>query len=251
MLLLCSATLQVQDTEQQATGGAGVDASETGSIVKTATSQVTQASRIECADEAAAAPKAAGLETPYVTYSPEKAAAGVTGDAETAAVAPKADGLEAPDETASPQETDVAKHVDNGKAAELEATGETTSSWVADVAEKKDVEEAAAAKEADAGQTAQRERQRVYLTQAIVRSVSPRPLIVSSLVCANARRFPVYFEGMHLQAYVLQFSFLMLLLAVLDGFTQFYNSRCMPNGTSVLSACTMEAAVVKGLCKKG
>lgn len=59
------------------------------------------------------------------------------------------------------------------------------------------------------------------------------------------------FEGMHLQAYVLQFSSLMRLLAVLDGLTQSFDSRCTPNGTSLLSVCTVEAAVVKGLCKEG
>ena len=77
------------------------------------------------------------------------------------------------------READVTAHEDDSKAAEVEASGETISSWVADVAKKEDVDEAAAAKEADEGQTAQSERQRVYLTQAIVRSVSSRALVVS------------------------------------------------------------------------
>ena len=176
------ATFRVQKAEQQADRGVGFDAPKTKSTVETATSQV---------DEAAPAAEAVAAEAPDVTVSSERAEAAVMRGAEKAAAAPNIAGLEAPDETASSQEADVTAHEDDSKAAEVEASGETISSWVADVAKKEDVDEAAAAKEADEGQTAQSERQRVYLTQAIVRSVSPRPLVVSSLVCANARRVSV------------------------------------------------------------
>ena len=202
LLLLHSATLH-HDAEQQATRGAGADASEMRSTVKAATSQVTLAIKIESAEEAAAAPQAAEFEAPNVGFSPEKADAAVTVDAETAAATPTIAGLEAPDETASSQEADVTTHENDGKATDLEATDETTSSWVADVAEKENVDEAAAAKEADKGQTAQSERQRVYLAQAIGRSVSHRPLVVASMVCATPKQeFQSLSEGMTLQACV-------------------------------------------------
>ena len=185
LLLLCGATLQVHDAEQQTTRGAGVNASETGSIVKTATSQVTLVINTESADEAAAAPKQAGLEAPDVTVSPEKADVAVMKDAEMAAAAPNAAGQEAPDETVSSQETNVEISVYDGKAAsvskaaDLEAADVTASFWEADVAEKGDADEAVAAKEADMRQAAWKERQRVYLNQAFGRSVSLRPLDMS------------------------------------------------------------------------
>ena len=197
------AIFPVRKAKQQATLGVGFDAPKTERTVETATSQVLLAIKTVSADEAAPAAKAIAAEGPDVTVSSEKADAAVTGDAETAAVAPEAAGLEAPEETASSQETDVTAHEDDGKAAgleapdetarsqetdvKLEATDETISSWEATVAEKEDIDQAGTAQETDKGQqTAQTDRQRVYLTQAIVRSVSLRPVIVSSLVCVNA-----------------------------------------------------------------
>ena len=197
LLLLCGSTLQVRDAEQQATGGAGVDASETGSVVKTATSQVTVAIKTGSADEAASAAKAVAAKAPDVAFSSsEKADAAVMG-ADEAAAASKAAGREAPGETISSQETDVKTSIYDGKAApaskaaDLEAPGATASSWEAAVAGKGDADESAAAKEADKRQAARKERQRVYLNQAFGRSVSPRPLIISSMVCATAKRTSV------------------------------------------------------------
>ena len=175
----------MHDAEQQATGGAGVNASETGNVVKTATSQVTLVVKTESADEAAPAAKLVAAEAPDVTFScSEDADAAVMG-ADEAAAASKAAGREAPVETVSSQETDVITSIHDGKAApaskaaDMEAADVTVSSWEADVAGKGDADEAAAAKEADKRQAARKERQRVYLNQAFGRSVSPRPLVMS------------------------------------------------------------------------
>ena len=230
----------MHDAEQQTTGGAGVNASETGSIVKTATSQVTLVINTESADEAAAAPKQAGLEAPDVTFSTEKANVAVMKDAEMAAAAPNAAGQEAPDETVSSQERDVKKSMYDSKAApaskaaDLEAPDATASSWEAAVAGKGDADEAAAAMEADKRQAARKERQRVYLNQAFGRSVSHRPLIILLMLSATAKRSSVSL-GRHGSAGMRPS--LMLLLVVLDGLTQSFDSRCTPNGTSLLSAC--------------
>ena len=185
LLLLHGATLLEHYCEQQGPLGTDFDASKTESTVKTATSQVTLAFNTESANEAAAAPKAVAVEAPDVTFSSEKAGAAVMGHAEKAAAVPKAAGLEAPDETADSQEADVIMSQDDedaaaaSEASKSEAPDATVSSWEVSVTRKEDADGAAAVKASDQGQAAQKERQRVYLQQAIIRSVSPRPLAVS------------------------------------------------------------------------